>query len=442
MAHDKITPGMPSAAVGTHALGVSRTGTAGNDRLEGGTADDTLRGAGGDDWINGQAGHDRLFGDDGQDTLYGAEGNDALDGGLGDDVLQGAAGADRLTGGAGNDQLDGGTGADTYVFQAGFGHDTVWNNDASVGTTDTLAFGAGIAAADVRATRVGEDLLLSVGGGSDSVTVANYFVDDAAGRYSVERIAFADGSAWSIDAVKALVNQGTAAADTLVGYATRDIVSGQGGNDTVYGRAGDDSLRGNAGSDQLYGEDGKDALDGGTGNDLLDGGDGDDAMLGGEGHDTLFGGEGNDRLGGGEGNDVVDGGNGADTYLFGRYARQDTYRSFDAAGTDNDAMEVGADVRADQLWLRRVGNDLEVSVIGTNSRALVSDWYVDEAYRLDSLRIVGGPTLLEGQVQQLVDAMAAFAPPPAGQTTLAPGYQASLGGVIAANWQPAGATQG
>lgn len=42
--------------------------------------------------------------------------------------------------------------------------------------------------------------------------------------------------------------------------------------------------------------------------------------------------------------------------------------------------------------------------------------------------------LLDSQVQGLVDAMAAFAPPAPGQTTLPANYQASLQPLIAANW--------
>lgn len=42
---------------------------------------------------------------------------------------------------------------------------------------------------------------------------------------------------------------------------------------------------------------------------------------------------------------------------------------------------------------------------------------------------------LESQVQNLVDAMAAFSPPPPGQETLPPDYAATLNPVIVANWQ-------
>ena len=45
----------------------------------------------------------------------------------------------------------------------------------------------------------------------------------------------------------------------------------------------------------------------------------------------------------------------------------------------------------------------------------------------------GGLTLLDSQVESLVAAMASFAPPSAGQTTLPQTYQDALAGVIAAN---------
>jgi len=43
--------------------------------------------------------------------------------------------------------------------------------------------------------------------------------------------------------------------------------------------------------------------------------------------------------------------------------------------------------------------------------------------------------LLDSQVQNLVSAMAGFAPPAAGQTTLPANYASSLAPTLAANWQ-------
>ena len=47
----------------------------------------------------------------------------------------------------------------------------------------------------------------------------------------------------------------------------------------------------------------------------------------------------------------------------------------------------------------------------------------------------GAKTLIESNVQNLVNAMSSFAPPAAGQTTLPQNCQDALASVIAANWQ-------
>jgi hypothetical protein len=46
-----------------------------------------------------------------------------------------------------------------------------------------------------------------------------------------------------------------------------------------------------------------------------------------------------------------------------------------------------------------------------------------------------GQLQLDTKVEALVQAMAAFSPPAAGQTTLPPAYQTALAPVLAANWQ-------
>ena len=47
--------------------------------------------------------------------------------------LYGNAGNDTLDGGAGNDLLNGGAGNDTYIFDRGYGQDTVYDNDSTPG---------------------------------------------------------------------------------------------------------------------------------------------------------------------------------------------------------------------------------------------------------------------------------------------------------------------
>jgi Ca2+-binding RTX toxin-like protein len=110
------------------------SGEAGNDRLFGGAQADNIFGGVGNDRLDGGGGFDRLIGGLGNDVMVGGGGGDALFGEFGNDTLIGNAGNDRLFGGAGFDVLVGGTGndrlqgdlnADQFVFQNGFGRDTI-----------------------------------------------------------------------------------------------------------------------------------------------------------------------------------------------------------------------------------------------------------------------------------------------------------------------------
>ena len=73
-------------------------------------------------------------------------------------------------------------------------------------------------------------------------------------------------------------------------------------------------------------------------------------------------------------------------------------------------------------------------MIGTTDRLNISMWYLGPAYTVENFQTSDGKTLLDTQVQNLVQAMAGFAPPSAGQTTLPANYRSSLNTVIAANW--------
>jgi Ca2+-binding RTX toxin-like protein len=66
-----------------------------------------------------------LTGGNAPGIITAGNGGETLDGKGGDDFLFGGNGNDRLIGGDGNDRLTGGNGQDTFVFAAGFGHDTI-----------------------------------------------------------------------------------------------------------------------------------------------------------------------------------------------------------------------------------------------------------------------------------------------------------------------------
>ena len=95
-----------AAASAPDAGGVTRTGSARADRLQGG---------GDRDVIIGLAGDDRLSGLAGEDHLQGGPGHDRLSAGDDDDLIQGAAGSDKAIGGKGQDDVLAGAGNDTSV---------------------------------------------------------------------------------------------------------------------------------------------------------------------------------------------------------------------------------------------------------------------------------------------------------------------------------------
>jgi len=121
-------------------------------------------------------------------------------------------------------------------------------------------------------------------------------------------------------------------------------------------------------------------------------------------------------------------------YVFGRGYGADLVRDTDSTAGNADLMQFVAGVAREQIWFRRVGNNLEVSIIGGTDAATVENWYTGTQYRVEQFRTSTGQALMESQVQNLVNAMAAFSPPAAGQTTLPPSYQTALQPVLAANW--------
>ncbi|MBN3781602.1 calcium-binding protein [Burkholderia sp. Ac-20345] len=150
---------------------------------------------------------------------------------------------------------------------------------------------------------------------------------------------------------------------------------------------------------------------------------------------TIIGNRGNNVLDGGAGNDILVGGLGNDTYRFGRGSGRDTIRDDDETLGNNDVISIGAGVSADQLWFRHVGNDLEISILGTSDTATVRDWYLGSRYQIEQIRVDDGRTLVNADVEKLVQAMAVWSPPSAGAVTLSPEYQAALAPTLATSWR-------
>ncbi len=159
-----------------------------------------------------------FFGSESNDVLTGKTTDDVLWGGVGNDILYGYGGNDVLHGGTGNDTLEGGAGSDTYLFNAGDGQDTIFEGSSDASDRDTLQFGEGILPGQVRLQRTGDiwdSLIISVDGSDDQVTLRGFFGGD---RYQVERMVFADGTTWDVEAVKAKLLVGSEKAQTLRAY--------------------------------------------------------------------------------------------------------------------------------------------------------------------------------------------------------------------------------
>jgi trimeric autotransporter adhesin len=309
-----------------------------------------------------------------------------------------------------NDAYDGATGQDRnlYVDRLRFnGRDHLTNTDQLV-----LDYGTGTGARD------GKNITLS----STGVIASN-----AALRFSLDGSDRLDGGA---------------GADTLVGGTGDDIyyvdnvsdavveLSGQ-GSDTVKSSV-NHTLAANVDNLMLTG-----SAVSGTGNDLANlimGNSGNNILDGGASTDSLRGSAGADTLIGGLGNDLLDGGAGNDTYRFSRGDGQDSIWESDTTVGNQDVLSFDSSVAYDQLWFKKIGNNLEVSVIGTADKLTVSNWYVSSQWHVEQVA-ASDKILVDTQVQALVDAMASMTPPPLGQTALSATQASALQPVLASSWQ-------
>jgi Ca2+-binding RTX toxin-like protein len=375
----------------------SVTGTEGADSLQGTANADTLDGLGGNDTLYGADGDDSLTGGAGDDHVHGQNGNDRVSGGDGNDRVYGAGGNDTLRGGAGNDSLEGGEGNDTYLYGLGDGRIAIYNRDAVEGRQDILRFLEGITPADVAVSRSSDNLVLTLSDGGE-VRVTNYFQNDGENNFILNGIEFAvDGTVWDYAYLSAQSMIGTEEVDSLYGTANADNLDGLGGNDTLYGADGNDTLRGGAGND------------------------------------TLGGGEGNDTLRGGEGDDSLSGDAGSDGYVFEQAFGNDTINNNDSdeASVDFARFE---DASIDDLWFSQHGDNLRITLAGTEDQVTISNWYRDSNYQLDRIE-AGNSTLLNNQVDQLVSAMAAYDVPSGAGSVISQDARDQLQAVISETWQ-------
>ncbi|WP_336080228.1 cadherin-like domain-containing protein [Thalassospira sp. CH_XMU1448-2] len=106
-------------------------------------------------------------------------------------VRIGALGGDILVSAAEEELLVGMTGDDTYSYSGSFGDDVIDNTSAGTFDHDKIVFGADISAEKLWFSRSGNDLLIEVLSGEQSISVRDWYGDGAAAK--IDQISFADG---------------------------------------------------------------------------------------------------------------------------------------------------------------------------------------------------------------------------------------------------------
>jgi Ca2+-binding RTX toxin-like protein len=209
------------AATGLNLVTGSSQGSVNDDSFAGDDGGNTFNGDAGDDFIDGGAGDDNLSGSMGNDMVLGGEGADAVYGGDGNDTLDGGAGNDTLFGGGGSDTILGGDGDDSLFAAGQYG-------GGAQGGVDSLDGGAGN---DLLYGGFGSQTYL-FGRGDGQDTITNY-ADVWSGQ--------ADPTAGKQDVLK--FKAGVLVSDVLVSRSGDDLVlkiSGSTDQVTVNGYFGAD----------------------------------------------------------------------------------------------------------------------------------------------------------------------------------------------------------
>jgi len=341
------------------------------------------RGTVGNDTLTGyNDGTNQMEGLAGNDILTGASKNDTLNGGDGNDTLNGRDGNDKLYGGSGDDTMYGDAGDDLMVGGTG--------NDNFKGNSNGYAYG-------------NDTYQFSKGDGSDTINDYDLTVGN------MDTIQFMDVASTELTGV---YNSG---GNLVITYGSSDQVTI---NSYFQTSSQIEQFKFSDGVTWSVADIKTKAVFKGT-----------------SGNDTLVGTAANDTFDGGAGTDTLRGGAGNDTYKFGLGYGTDTIQDNDSTVGNADVLQFLSGTTIDQLWFKQSGNHLEVSIIGTSDKAVIADWYLGNQYHVEQFKTSDGKTLLDTQVQNLVNAMAGFAPPAAGQTTLPASYQPTLTPVITSNWQ-------
>lgn len=141
---------------------------------------------------------------------------------------------------------------------------------------------------------------------------------------------------------------------------------------------------------------------------------------------------------GGLGNDHLIGGGGNDTYVFGRNDGHDVITNGLASNTGpSGTLQLASDLAPESVWFKQSGQDLVIEVMGSDVDVTVAGWFANSSSALSQITTSNG-WVIDGQVSQLVQAMASYSSAHAGFDTQTGGPQvptdAALQAAIAGSW--------
>ena len=334
----------------------------------------------------------------------------------------GNSAANVLTGATGHDTYIVGTG-DTVVEAVNAGTDlvrssvsfTLSDNVENLTLTGTGAINGtgnnlnntflGNSAANVLTGATGHDTYI-VGAGDTVVEQANEGTDLV--RSSVSFTLSDNVENLTLTGTGAINGTGNSLNNTLTGNSGANVLTGGAGHDTYIVGAGDTVVENTAeGTDLVQSSvsftvgdnvekltlTGTAAIDG-TGNSLSN---------------TLTGNSGANVITGATGNDTMIGGLGNDTYMVDRSEGRDTISENDGTGGNSDLLLYGATINPLDVVLSRQVNDLRLAIHGSTDYVTIQNWYsAPTTAQVETIQAGNGLTLLNTEVDQLIQAMATF----------------------------------
>lgn len=259
-------------------------------------------------------------------------------------TVDGTTGNDSITTTISNEDIYGLAGNDEYEFNLGSGQDTI-TDTAGI---DKIKFGTGISQDDLIINDETNDLIISIQGTSDQITIKDF---NLSASNAIESFEFADNTVTKILA-------GTTGNDSLIDSYDRQL---------IYGYEGNDTLTGSLGSDTVFG---------GAGDDLISGDEGGDYLSGGDGNDTIVGQGANDTIIAGAGDDWMRGYGGADKYYFNYGDGNDTIKiSNDTGGMDE--IHYGEGIDRDDIIFTQSGADVIASIKDATDSINLLNYTVD-----------------------------------------------------------------